>query len=113
MTTVTVKKTKKGYSPARIQAMALMKEAEARGNADEKALARGSLKALKFKEIVVPRVNRTLAQLNGISKLANRSAYAWDAEQAEKIAHALTVATAKAIDKLTRVGKAEVEKFSL
>jgi hypothetical protein len=96
---------KKGLSAARVAAMDLLKQAEDLGNADEKALARASLKALKFKEIVVPRVNRAIAQLKSIGKLANRSAYAWDHEQADKIVEAINAAAMSTIDRFTEADK--------
>lgn len=102
-------KAKKGLSAARVAAMAAVDTA---GSDQEKLVARQHLKSLKFKEIVVPRVNRAIAQLNGISKLANRSAYSWDDQQAEKITLALSTATAATVKKLTNAN-GTVEKFSL
>lgn len=70
-----------------------------KGSDQEKAALRGKLKVLRFREIVVPRVRRVLAQLASVGKLANRNAYTWDEEQAKKIAASLTNATNDVVQK--------------
>lgn len=100
---------KKSLSPARVAAM---KAVEAAKSPQEKLVASQQLKKLKFLEIVVPRVNRSLAGLRSIAKLANRSAYSWDPEQADKIVRALAKEINAVSDKLTGT-KVEAEKFTL
>ena len=70
-----------------------------KGSDQEKTALRGKLKIMRFKEIVVPRVRRVLAQLESVGKLANRNAYTWDEEQAKKIAASLTNATNSVVQK--------------
>lgn len=117
------KKGKKPASPARVAAEATVATAQKANDAakspQEKLLAasqlttaRKALKALKFKEIVVPRVNRALKMLEGIEKMANPAAYAWDIEQGKKVAAALTDATDRIADKLAGKGVTK-EAFSL
>ena len=48
-------------------------------------MTRNALKSIKFTEIVPPRVVRIAKALNTLTKMANRSAYQWTPEQADKI----------------------------
>lgn len=64
-------------------------------------LVRDNLKTIKFNEIVPPRVTRVVNQLNTLAKMANRSAYKWTPEQADKIVKALEAKTSALKSKLT------------
>ena len=62
--------------------------------------ARDSLKAIKFTEIVPPRVVRIAQALNTLTKMANRSAYQWTPEQADRIIKTLDAKVAALKGKL-------------
>lgn len=104
------KKGKKPPSPARIAAMAAV-EAAPKGS-QERTTAYAALKALKFREIVVPRVNRALKMLEGIEKMSNTAAYKWEPDQGAKIAKALSNAVDRIAVKLSGA-KVEREAFTL
>lgn len=104
------KKGKKPPSAARVAAMAAV-EAAAKGS-PERSLAYAALKALKFREIVVPRVNRALKMLDGIEKMSNTAAYKWEPDHGAKIAKALDAAVNRIAVKLSGA-KVERESFSL
>jgi len=75
--------------------------------------ARNALKSVKFTEIVPPRVVRIAKALNTLTKMANRSAYQWTPEQADKVIKTLESKLAALKGKLIAsagVGKPE-EKF--
>jgi hypothetical protein len=96
------------------------KAADAAKSDQEKAVAnsrlvmtRNALKAIKFTEIVPPRVVRIAKALNTLTKMANRSAYQWTPEQAEKVIKTLESKVAALKGKLIAsagTGKPE-EKF--
>lgn len=100
---------KDNRSPARKEAEARL---EAAKSDQEKAVARAQVKVLRFTDIVVPRVKGVLNGLRRVENMANRNAYTWNEDQAEKIISALQGAVAKVTAKL-RGTKKESDSFSL
>lgn len=96
-------------SPARKAAELELQNAK---SDQEKTVARAKVKALRFTDIVVPRVKGVINGLRRVENMANRAAYSWTDEQAEKIITALEGAVAKVTSKL-RGAKKEVDSFSL
>lgn len=78
----------------------------------EKSLARAQVKIVRFKEIVVPRVNRALSILGQIEKMTNPNAYTWSDEEAQKILQALAQRLQGLADRFARSKKAK-ETFTL
>lgn len=103
------KKRNRPQSAKRVAAELAYKAAKSE---QEKAAARGAVKIVRFQEIVVPRVNRALAVLDGIAKMANRNAYTWSDEEAAKICAAIN-GRAKIITDKFNAEKAKKEVFSL
>lgn len=103
------KKGKKAPTPARVAAMAAV---EAAKSEQEKRVANGALKSLRFTEIVVPRVKRTLKALDMLQKMGRASNYKWTAEQGEKIAKAIA-AKADALVKTYTGKEAQPDTFEL
>lgn len=106
------KKGKKPASAARVAAMAAVDAAEKNGSPAEKLAARTALKQIRFREIVVPRVNRTLKALDMLQKMGRASNYKWDAEQGLKIAKAIQ-AKAEAVHKVYTGAESKPEAFTL
>lgn len=103
------KKREKKVSPQRAAAELAYKNAK---SDQEKTAARGAVKVIRFREIVVPRVNRVLQQLSRLEKMANRSAYTWTEEEASKIVTALTKKLQAIHGKFTG-SKSEKDSFAL
>lgn len=103
------KKGKKVLSAARVAAM---KAVEAAKSDQEKTAARATLKQIRFREVVVPRVNRTLKALDMLRKMGAASNYKWDAEQGSKIAKAIA-AKADAVVKVYTGVESKPEAFTL
>lgn len=102
----------KGKKPLSAARVAAMKAVEAAKSEQEKTAARTVLKQVRFKEIVVPRVNRTLKALDGVLKMGRASSYKWDAEQGAKIAKAIA-AKADALVKVYTGVESKPESFTL
>jgi hypothetical protein len=55
----------------------------------EKTVARGALKRLRFKVLIVQRMNKALSALGNTAKLGNRASYLYDQAQIDKVFAAL------------------------
>lgn len=100
---------KKALSAERVTAMNAVKNAK---SDQEKRVATQQLKMLRFKEIATKRVNRAIKSIKGLQNLANRGAYGWTPEQAEKILSTLDKQMRALRDKLSGT-KVEEEAFTL
>lgn len=103
---------KKGKKPASDARKAAMAAVEAAKSDQEKTAARTVLKQVRFREIVVPRVNKVLKALDNITKMGRASNYKWDAEQGAKVAKAIQSRSDALVKVFTGV-ETKGEDFSL
>lgn len=85
----TAAKARKGKKPPSGKRLAAAAALEAAKSDQEKTVARSHLKSVAFEELARARVRRALKVLSGIENLANRAAYTWTDEQANKVLTAL------------------------
>lgn len=103
------KAKKKALTPERVKLMNAVKDAK---SDQEKRVANQQLKMLRFKEVGTKRLNRVLKALKGLENLANRGAYGWEPEQADKIILNIEKRVKSLRDKLSGA-KAEEEAIQL
>lgn len=104
------KKGKKPMSPARVAAM---KAVEVAKSEQEKTKARTELKQIRFQEIVVPRVKRTLKAIRMLGKMGKSSGYKWNAEQGQKIANAIAKESGEMVKVYTGIQSKPEDDFTL
>lgn len=104
------KRTARPKSDARIHAEELVKSA---AGEQEKRVAVQTLKNVKFRELIVPRVNVALNALEKLGAAAKPTAYHWTDDEAQAIADALVSGTNDAIRKLFDKEQVKKAKFSL
>lgn len=79
----------------------------------EKRVARQNMKMVKFREIGTQRLNKAIAALRNLGKLANRNAYGWDTPTADKINTALGLETKKIAAALAATGSEKVKEAGI
>lgn len=79
----------------------------------EKAVARGKLKIVRFEILATARVNKILAALDGLKKLSNRGSYTYTDEQVRKIADAISAKGSETLEAFSSTGKKAAEAFTL
>lgn len=114
---IAIARAKRGKKPAsqkRQEAEAAYLRAKDEGNDAATSVARQAVKVIRFKEVVVPRVQKALKVLGQIEKMGNRAVYSWTPEEAEKICRALQTAVITIEQRFSSsAAKEEKESFSL
>lgn len=110
--TVSPIKVKKGRKPPSAKRQAAEDALKNAKSDQEKTVARSAAKSVRFEELARARVRRASKVLSSIENLANRAAYTWTDEQANKILGHLSEKLKGVINKFVG-GSTKKDEFDL